>query len=147
MARFYNGLAAQASREIEFAVQGGTNGTQPTFTGPVFTSKYVKIGRVITFFHDVDFSNIDSFGTGQYYMTIPFAPANEIIFRGGSVYDTDLDREYQISGHVEEGSTTMWLFATDIAGQRLYDYPFDFETPFTLTNSDSFHISGTYFAQ
>lgn len=147
MARFYDGLAAQANTEVIFNVQGGTNGTQPVFTGNPFSSRYVRIGKVITFFHFVNFNNIINFGTGQYYMTVPFPPADQIIFRSGSAYDASLNREYQISGHIEQGSTTMWLYATDVSGQRLFDYPFTFDTPFLLTNGDHFHISGTYFAQ
>jgi len=55
-----------------FVVQGGTTGTQPTFSGnPLFSGSYVKTGPMVHFRIDVDFDNITSFGTGQYYLDLP----------------------------------------------------------------------------
>lgn len=145
MAKFYNGSANQANIEIDFALSGGTTGTQPEWSSNPFTSRYVRVGKFITFFHFVDFSVITNFGTGQYFLTLPFAPRDEITFRAGSIYDGSEDIEYQISGHCLAGENTMYLYTTDISGQALYDYRFDFETPVVLDTSDHFHISGTYF--
>lgn len=64
---------SQVPTEVVYSVDGGTTGTQPTFTGePDFTGTYVRTGDLVHFRIDVDFDNITSFGTGQYYLTLPF---------------------------------------------------------------------------
>ena len=131
--------------EQEYTVEGGTAGTQPTFTGdPLFSGHFVVLGHTVFFDVRVDFDNITSFGTGQYYVTLPFASKYGTMFRSGCLHDNDTGREYHISGHVDAGDDELQLFTTDIAGQRLYDFAFEQDEPITLTTADSFHISGTY---
>ena len=131
--------------EQTYTVGGGTAGTQPTFTGdPLFSGHYVILGHTIYFDVQVDFDNITSFGTGQYYVTLPFAAKYAKMFREGCLHDNAPGREYHISGHVDAGSDELWLFTTDVLGNRIYDFPFTFEEPITLTTADNFHISGTY---
>lgn len=131
--------------EQEYTVQGGTAGTQPTFTGdPLFSGHYVILGAIIYFDVQVDFDNILTFGTGQYYVTLPFASKYDVMFRSGSLFDASTSREYHISGHVNAGSDELQLFTTDQSGNRLYDFPFAQGEPITLVTADHFHISGTY---
>jgi hypothetical protein len=131
--------------EQEYALQGGTAGTQPTFDGdPLFSGHYVILGSTVFFDVQVDFDNITSFGTGQYFVTLPFASKYGAMFRSGCLHDADTGREYHISGHVDPGSDEVQLFTTDITGQRVYDFAFDATTPVTLSTADNFHISGTY---
>lgn len=131
-----------------YAVNGGTAGTQPTFTGdPLFTGQYVRNGDLVHFEVQVDFDNITSFGTGQYFVTLPFPTAQPIMFRDGCLHDVNTGREYHISGHVAAGSSDVWLFTTDRQGNRIYDFPFEQGEPITLTTVDNFHIAGDYIAE
>jgi len=135
--------------ETSFAVQGRTDGNQPTFTGdPLFDSSYVKTGNLVHFRHYVDMDNINSFGTGQYYMTLPFNAKYSYMFRQGCLHDFDTDRIYHISGEVEAGSNTMLLYTTDVElSSRIYDFPFTSVEPIALSTADEFHISGSYIAE
>lgn len=131
-----------------YTVSGGTNGTQPTFTGsPLFTAQYVRVGDLVHFEIQVDFDNITSFGTGQYFVTLPFNALRAVMFRNGCLHDNDTGNEYHISGHVNAGSTTIELFTTDRQGNRIYDFPFSSTEPITLTTADNFHIAGDYIAE
>jgi hypothetical protein len=141
------GPVGPAPPTMTYTVGGGTAGTQPTFTGdPMFYGQYVRVGDLVHFEVQVDFDNITSFGTGQYYVTLPFASAQAIMFRSGCLHDADTGREYHISGHTNAASNEVWLFTTDITGQSVFDYPFDADEPITLTTADNFHISGAYIA-
>jgi hypothetical protein len=141
MARFNAELGAVTS----FAVNGGTTGTQPTFTGdPLFSGSYVKNGPLVHFQVQVDMDNITSFGTGQYYVDLPFPAKYGYMFRDGCLHDVSTNREYHISGHVYAGQNQMLLFTTDVQGSRLNDFAFSQGEPVTLSSADNFHISGTY---
>jgi hypothetical protein len=144
MARFIPGPPL----EVSYQVQGGTSGTQPTFNGdPLFSASYIKNGKLVSFQIQVDMNNITSFGTGQYYVTLPFNSKYGYMFREGCLHDFDSGNEYHISGHVYAGLNILQLFTTDLSGQNLYDFPFSSTEPFTLTTADNFHISGTYICE
>ena len=133
-----------------YTVGGGTDGTQPTFDGdPLFSARYVRIGNLVHFEAQVDMDNITNFGTGQYYLTLPFPAAYAYMFREGCLHDDSTGREYHIGGHVDEGSSQIFLFTTDGAafGTRIFDAPFEQGEPVTLTTADNFHIAGSYIAQ
>lgn len=141
MAKFTPGFASI----IPYTVQGGTSGTQPTFDGdPMFYGSYVHVGNLISFDTQVDFDNILDFGTGQYYVTLPFPAKFFTQMRGGCLHDDSTGFQYQISGHVNADSDELQLFTTDISGQALRDYPFEQGEPVTLDTADNFHIAGTY---
>ena len=141
MARF----SAELGAETSFAVNGGTTGTQPTFAGnPLFSGSYVKNGPLIHFQIQVDMDNITNFGTGQYYVDLPFPAKYGYMFRDGCLHDVSTNTEYHISGHVYAGQNQMLLFTTDVQGSRLNDFAFSQGEPVTLSSADNFHISGTY---
>jgi hypothetical protein len=141
MARFSVSPAAERS----FVVNGGTLGTQPTFTGaPLFSGSYVKNGPLVHFQIQVDMDNITDFGTGQYYVDLPFPAKYGYMFRDGCLHDISTNREYHISGHVYAGQSQMLLFTTDVQGNRLNDFVFSQGEPVTLSSADNFHIAGTY---
>jgi hypothetical protein len=130
------------SGELSFEVAGGTLEDQPTFTGdPLFTGSYVQQGSMVHFRIDVDMDNITSFGTGQYYLDLPFPAKYNYLFRNACLHDVSMPRQYGLSGHVEAGQSRMLLFYTDTSGQ---DYAFDYNSPALLTVNDNFHISGDY---
>ena len=128
--------------DTEFTVVGGALGDAPAFTGaPLFTGSYVKTGPMVHFRIDVDMDNITSFGTGQYYVDLPFPAKYNYLFRNACLHDVSMPRQYGLSGHVEAGQSRVTLFYTDTSGQ---DVAFDYNSPALLTTSDNFHIAGEY---
>jgi hypothetical protein len=124
---------------------GGTTGTQPTFSGtPLFTGRYVKWGQMVHFAFDVDMDNITSFGTGQFYFTLPFAANRNYQFADGCLHDISSGTDYPIFGHVLAGSTQMFLKSIDSHANAAFNVPFSQGTPITLSTADNFHIAGTY---
>jgi hypothetical protein len=133
--------------DTEFQVAGGTLGTQPTFDGnPLFTGSYVKTGPMVHFRIDVDFDNITSFGTGQYYLDLPFPAKYNYEFTAGCLHDISIPRDYPMSGHVYAGESRMLLKSIDAQGNSAFAVPFTGTNPVTLTAADNFHISGDYIA-
>ena len=124
--------------------EGGTDGIQPVFDGPGITGSFNRFGNMVHFTVQVDFDNITNFGTGQYYITLPYNTRTVYQFRDGCLHDDDTGRDYHISGHVEAGDNTLRLFTTDRQGNRVYDFEFQQGEPITLTTADNFHIAGTY---
>lgn len=128
--------------ETVFTVNGGTLGTQPTFTGaPLFSGSYVKAGNLVHFQIQVDMDNITNFGTGQYYVDLPFPAKYGYQVREGCLHDISTERQYSIGGHVYAGESRLSLNYTDSNGR---DAVFDHDSPVGLTTADNFHISGSY---
>jgi len=122
-------------------VEGGTSGTQPTFSGDVFTATYTRFGDMVYFAYSVDFTNIVTFGTGQYYMTLPYNSRRPVTFSSGSLTDDSGSTIYSIIGQVAAGSNVMILAYIKSNGET---EPFEHNKPITLTTADSFDITGTY---
>jgi len=123
---------------------GGTDGTQPVFDPADIDGTFNRIGNLVFFSIEVDFTNITSFGTGQYYLTLPYPSRNEIKFASGCLHDVSTGREYQIRAGVLAGQSNLLLSTTDQQGTRIFDSPFTYNDPITLTTADRFHIAGTY---
>ena len=137
---------ALSPTEVSYAVAGGTvsGGTQPTFNGtPLFSASYVKTGPLVYFRINVLFTNITSFGTGQYYMTLPFNSKYDIYLRGGQVYDYSTSKNYSISAHIVANTNVIKLMSTASNGSEV---AFTSSVPFNLAIEDDFHINGTYIA-
>jgi len=136
-------IATAAPTDTPFTVNGGTvGGTQPTFNGaPLFDGSYVKTGSLVTFRVNVDFTNILTFGTGQYYIQLPFTSKYGITMRDGCLHDSNTGNEWPITGHVVANSDILELHYSAGSGQ---DEAFDHNSPIVLSTLDSFHISGTY---
>lgn len=131
--------------ESAFTVSGGSLGTQPTFTGaPLFSGAYTKIGNLVHFQIQVDMDNITNFGTGQYYVELPFPAKYSYKFRGGCLHDVSTGKDYEIGGHVDAGESQVKLTSTDASGNTVFDIPFVYDNPITLATTDNFHISGDY---
>ena len=143
MARFIN----NTPEEVSFTVNGGSTGTQPTFNGaPLFSGSYVRSGSLIHFQIQVDMDNITSFGTGQYYVDLPFPAKYGYKFREGCLHDISANRDYAIGGHVFPNESRLYLGSTDASGNTVFDIAFVQGNPTTLSTEDSFHISGSYLA-
>jgi hypothetical protein len=132
----------------EFEVVGGTLDVQPTFNGdPAFDGSYVKTGKIVHFRIDVQFYNILTFGTGQYYINLPFTPKYNYMFTGGCLHDDSTGRTYAINGHVFAGNPQMRLESTDNTGNSTFNIPFTYNHPVALDIADNFHIYGDYIVQ
>ena len=130
---------------VPFDIVGGTTGTQPTFTGdPLFTGSYTRWGNMCHFQIDVDFDNITNFGTGQYYVDLPFIADFNYQFADGCLHDISASRDYPIFGHVLAGEKRMYLKSIDSQGNTAYNVPFTATVPKPLATADNFHIAGTY---
>jgi hypothetical protein len=141
------GLNADLVEELSFSVSGGTSGTQPTFNGaPLFLGSYVKTGPLVHFQIQVDMDNITSFGTGQYYVDLPFPAKYGYKFREGCLHDISANKEYEVGGHVSAGQSRLFLTSMDTQSGKVFDIPFVYNSPVTLSVSDNFHVSGTYIA-
>jgi hypothetical protein len=137
-----DGEDAASVTETSFTVNGGSLGTMPTFNGaPLFSGSYVKTGPLVHFQIQVDMDNITNFGTGQYYVDLPFDAKYAYQFKDGCIHDISTSKQYNIGGHVAAGTNRVFLNFINSAGQ---DEEFDHNSPFTLNVEDNFHIAGTY---
>jgi hypothetical protein len=144
MARFtHPAISGKGSTDSgTWVIEGGTLGTQPTFDGdPLFTGEWTRINGLCQFGIDVDFDNITSFGTGQYYVKLPFPALNNYLLSDGCAHDISTGNQYSILGHVVAGSDILELFSVASNGRHV---PFESNVPFALNVADNFHIAGTY---
>lgn len=133
---------ASAPTEVSYIVTGGAHTTQPTFNGaPLFSGSYVEHGDLVHFRVSVLMTNITNFGQGQYYVDLPIISKYDWVTRAGHIHDQSTGKNYGISGHVEAGTYRLNLYFTDTNGQ---DSEFDYNSPITLSQADTFHISGSY---
>jgi hypothetical protein len=128
---------------VPYAVQGGTiGGTQPTFNGaPLFTAAYTLVGRICHFRIDVDMDNITSFGTGQYYLTLPFQSKFDYLLSDGCLHDISTNDQYAVLGHVLAGSNVLTLLSIAPNGRQVH---FTNSVPVNLSTADNFHVAGTF---
>ena len=134
--------------EVSFTVAGGSAGTAPTFNGaPLFSGSYIKTGDLVHFQIQVDMDNITNFGTGQYYVDLPFPSKYGYKFREGCLHDISTGKDYEIGGHVLPGESRVTLTSTDTQSGTVFDIPFTSTAPVTLTTADNFHVSGTYITE
>lgn len=129
--------------EVSYVVDGGANVTQPTFDGtPLFTGSYTKTGNLVHFRVNVLMTNITNFGSGQYYVTIPFPSEYDVYVRNGQLKHSSGDM-YSVSGHAVAGSNQLKLYTTASNGKEI---AFTSSTPVGLNTSCDFHIFGSYFS-
>lgn len=134
--------SALDTTHVDFIPIGGALGTQQTFNGtPLFSGTYTKIGTLVHFAIDVDMDNITNFGTGQYYMDLPFTASRNYLFSDGCLHDFSTGDEYAILAHMLAGTNRITLLSTASNGRQV---PFTHNVPVSLSTADNFHIAGTY---
>lgn len=134
--------------DISYTPQGGALITNPTFSGvPLITGSYILLGNLCHFEIQVDMDNITNFGSGQYYLTLPFPAAHPYQFADGCLHDISTNRDYPIMGHILAGTDQLLLKSIDAQGNTAYNIPFQQGVPVTLATTDNFHIAGTYVIQ
>lgn len=144
MARFTHPAieAYGSSEDGTWVIEGGTLGTQPTFNGaPLFTGSWTRINGLCHFSIDVDMDNITNFGTGQYYMKLPFPSKRNYLLSDGCLHDHSTGDEYAVLGHVNAESDQLTLLSTASNGRQI---SFTASTPVHLNVADNFHIAGVY---
>lgn len=127
---------------VEFTPTGG--GTGVVVTGPAFSGRYTLVGNLCYFSYQVVMTNITNFGTGQFYMDLPFPTLKPFLTRGGCLHDDSTGYQYHVTGHAIAGATRMDLFTSDVSGQVLIDMAFKQNEPIALSTADTFHIEGVY---
>lgn len=127
---------------VAFTPTGG--GTGVVVSGDAFYGRYTLVGNLCYFAYRVIMTNITNFGTGQYFMNLPFPTVSPFLTRNGCLHDASADTQYHITGHATAGSSQMDLFISDKVSSGVQDVAFKQGTPITLTTSDTFHIEGFY---
>lgn len=121
---------------------GGTvGGTQPTASAPFIEGSFNRFGNMVHFNIQVDMDTITSFGTGQYYVTLPYPTRVRYTFANGHLLDTSSAKTYNLVGECAADSDVILLYAIGSNGQM---DAFTFNNPANLDTTDYFDISGTY---
>ena len=126
---------------VEYQPFGGTSGTQPTWTGTPITGSFNRFGNMVHFNVQVDFDTITSFGSGRYYVTLPYPARVRYTFPAGHLTDTSSAKSYVLVGETLPDSDVVQLYYVGSSG-RMED--FTFNSPANLDTTDYFDISGTY---
>jgi hypothetical protein len=85
-----------------------------------------------------------SFGSGngnQYYVTLPFAPAADYVFRDALYAKVSNGNHYELSSHAPANSTTMSLWHSAGSGN---ESPMNHTYPTSPATADYFYLSGHY---
>lgn len=129
--------------ETSYTVGGGTDGTQPTFTGsPLFFGSYTKTSNLVHFRVNVQMTNITNFGSGNYYITLPHTAKYDTYVRNGHLQHSSGDT-YAISGQVIANTNVLKLYSTASNGKEVKFTP---SVPVGLNTGCDFHIFGSYFS-
>jgi len=153
---------------INDTVSNGMVRYSPTFTAtglaftgsgvthPTYNSYYVKAGNMVTFAIEVDCATVTNFGTGQFKLQLPFAPAIGFNhFTGWANVDTIVNPDVE-DGHVilnvdHAGLTDIldlhYLKQAGGAHTPIIEGLFLQGTPVTLTTSSKIYVNGTYISQ
>ena len=120
---------------------GTTGGTQPIFNVADLQGSFNRYGNMVHFQTNISFTNITDFGTGQYYITLPYPARVDYVMTAGQLYDASQGKYYLIMGEVDAGQTQLDLYYLGSSGQM---EQFTSSSPKVLSTDDYFNISGTY---
>lgn len=113
-----------------------------TQTSNPATGTYLKYGTMVVVNLFVPFSNVTSFGTGQYSVTLPFTAKQHADVFAGSIHNVGPTVDhYSLKGHLSTGSQSMTLWY--ISGSSK-DEPFKSNAPINLNTTDLFHMHFIY---
>ena len=125
-----------------FSSSGGTS--QIAFTGTPATGSYMKQGKLVHFRIKVLYTTMTSFGSGngsQYFITLPFAPVTDYVFRNIIYEKVSNGNHYELSAHAYTNSVTMDLWHSAGGGNEV---PMNHSAPTSPSTADYFYLSGTY---
>jgi hypothetical protein len=132
--------------------------TGMTFTGtgvtyPTYNSYYVKAGLLVSFVIEIDFTTVTNFGTGQYKVALPFAPAFGYNHFNGWIWadpniSPDIGTGHTILNADTAGITTVldlhYLKQSGGANSPIREGLWIQGTPVNLTTISKAYINGTY---
>ena len=132
--------------------------TGMTFTGsgatyPTYNSYYIKSGLFVSFVIQIDFTTVTNFGTGQYKVELPFAPAFAYNHFSGWIWadpniSPDTGTGHTILNADTAGITTVldlhYLKQSGGANSPIREGLWTQALPVTLTTISKAYINGTY---
>jgi hypothetical protein len=122
-------------------------------TYPTYNSYYVKAGQMVTFWIAVDLSTVTNFGTGQYFLELPFMPLAGTMNHFSGWCNVDPTQNPDNAGHAIlnidhlAGTQTLdlhYLKQSGGANSPIMEAIFKQGTPVTLTTSSKIYVNGTY---
>lgn len=115
--------------------------TPPVYGAGAITGRYMRISKWVFWSVTVNLSTVTNFGTGQYTLTVPFAPLQHNAMRDGGLHEGT--NHYGIMLDIgPAGGTTGKMYYNGSSGK---DEPFNRNSPHTLGTTDFWYISGAYF--
>ena len=134
--------------------------TGMTFTGsgvtyPTYNSYYIKSGLLVSFVIEIDFTTVTNFGTGQYKVELPFAPAFAYNHFSGWIWadpniSPDVGTGHTILNADTSGITTVldlhYLKQSGGANSPIREGLWVQGTPVPLTTISKAYVNGTYIA-
>lgn len=114
--------------------------TPPTYSPGAITGKYIKLGKWVFFTVAANLTSVTNFGTGQYTLTIPFAPDQNYVFRDGGLHEGANHYAIMLDVGTVNG-TTGKMYYNSTTGK---DEAFDNNSPHNLITADFWYISGSY---
>jgi len=133
--------------------------TGMTFTGsgttyPTYNSYYIKSGLLVSFVIEIDFTTVTNFGTGQYKVELPFAPAFAYNHFSGWIWadpnispDTGTGHTILNADTANTGTTVLdlhYLKQSGGANSPIREGLWTQALPVTLTTISKAYVNGTY---
>jgi hypothetical protein len=152
------GISGTSGLETSIRYSPVFQATGMTFTGsgvtyPTYNSYYIKSGLLVSFVIEIDFTTVTNFGTGQYKVALPFAPAFGYNHFSGWIWaDPDVNPDTG-TGHTilnadTSGITTVldlhYLKQSGGANSPIREGLWIQGTPVALTTISKAYINGTY---
>ena len=103
--------------------------------------RYYTVGELVYIEFRVEFTNVTNFGTGQYFIILPFESATDCSIVGGTIHDVSLGHQYTLKGDLDKDSKIMKLFSVG-GGSR--DLAFAHNHPINIATDDYIHFQGWY---
>jgi hypothetical protein len=152
------GISGTSGLETSIRYSPTFTATGMTFTGsgttyPTYNSYYVKSGLLVSFVIEIDFTTVTNFGTGQYKVALPFAPAFGYNHFSGWIWadpnvDPDTGTGHTILNADTAGITTVldlhYLKSAGGANAPIREGLWKQTLPVDLTTISKAYINGTY---
>ena len=131
---------------------GGVGSWTPNFrdstgalAGHTATGNYNRVGNMVFFCVNVEFSGYTALGTGQYEFTLPFPPRQTFTARGGTLHNPNTDSKYHIAAIVDLISDGANAKAKLYYTGSTTDLAWKYNTPVNWAHATThFDISGFY---
>lgn len=122
-------------------------------THPAYNSYYVKNGRIVSFWIEIDLTTVTNFGTGQYKSELPFDPLPTAMnhFAGWCFVDPTANPDnvgHAIMNIDHLAGTSVidfhYLKQSGGANSPIMEAIFKQGTPVTMTTATRIYVNGTY---